>query len=77
MGLNFILDLNYVEIDRFLVILVNCLCGNLIVSLDYGFFFIYFVVVGMGGNLSGIVLEFNVSEDFVRKLNFNVVWENL
>ncbi|XP_073387977.1 chitin elicitor receptor kinase 1-like isoform X2 [Physcomitrium patens] len=75
-GLNSISDPNYVETDRFLVIPVNCSCGNPTVSSDYGLFLTYPVVAGTGGNLSGIASEFNASEDLVRKLNPNVVWEN-
>lgn len=65
------------KVGIYLDIFVNCLCGNFSVSFDYGFFLMYLVVIGMGSNLSGIVLDFNISVDFVKWFNLGIVWDNV
>lgn len=72
---NALADPNFILTGEDLKIPVKCFCGDPSVSLSYGLFVTYTVVVGGGGgNLSRLASEFNTSEALLRSYNPSVNW---
>ncbi|CAN5954032.1 unnamed protein product, partial [Sphagnum jensenii] len=67
---------NFIDEGDFLVIPVNCSCGNPTVSLEFGLFVTYVVGSGTADNLTSVAAKFNLSPDLVRKYNPGVSWDN-
>jgi LysM repeat protein len=67
---------NFIDEGAFLVIPVNCSCGNPTVSLEFGLFVTYVVGSGTADNLTSVAAKFNLSPDLVRKYNPGVSWDN-